>query len=104
MPDSITIRESTENNVGVMITDHERDLSDTVVNAYAIETYTGERVKVASSSGAAEGENFFMDVSTTLLEPGVYDLEIVAGGRLVYPNGPQKRKLTLKIINTNFND
>jgi len=104
MPDSITVRESTENDVGVAITDHERDLSDTVVNVYAIETYTGERVKVASSLGAAEGEKFVMDVSTPLLEPGVYDLEILADGLLVYPNDPQKRKLTLKIINTNFND
>jgi len=104
MADSITIREFTEKDVGVKITDHERDLSDTVVGVYAFPTYTSERVKLASALGAAEGEEFVLDVNTDPLEPGHYELEILADGRLVYPDSPQKSKLSIEIIDTKFNN
>jgi len=103
MSKSLKVKELTAQDIGLEVT-AERDLSRTGVEVYAFPHFASDsRTKIGSTTGAAADTKFVIDLEISLLEPGTYDLEVVADDKIVYPYSPNEN-LNLTIVNAKYND
>jgi len=102
--DNITLREDSNQEANIRVSDHQTDLSDSMVYAYAYPKYLQHpKFQVGSAIGTEVGTDFVIPVNASNLEPGIYDVELVANDKLVIYPVEQNEKLKIKILNSKFN-
>lgn len=97
-------REHSTQEVNIRVDNHETDLTGTTVYAYAYPEYTERpEVELGRAEGTAAGVEFVIAIDPDLLEPGTYDVEIIANDSIVYPV-TQDEELTLIVLNAKRHD